>query len=119
MGQRARSFGEPSEDEITRAVIEHWRMLGVPGSLVASIPNKRAFGQAGLTPGLPDLLVMSPTLGMITGFIELKTTTGKPSPAQVAIGQIILERGIPYAVTFGRSEPINVLMRWGAVRPGK
>jgi VRR-NUC domain len=108
---------EPSEDAITAAVLEHWRLLGVPGSLVASIPNKRAFGQAGLTPGLPDLIVLSPQLGRFTGYIELKRARrGRLSVAQKDLRAFLLERGVPYAVCCGRDEPIAKLEEWGAVR---
>jgi DNA-binding XRE family transcriptional regulator len=111
---------EPSEDQITAAVIEHWRAFGVPGSLVASIPNKRAFGQAGLTKGLPDLLVLSPQLGPFTGYIEQKRKRGgKLSEAQIDIGKLLVERGVPYAVCRGRDEPIKILEAWGAVRPAR
>ena len=111
---------EPSEDQITAAVIEHWRMFGVPGSLVASIPNKRAFGQAGLTRGLPDLLVLSPQLGRFTGYIEQKRKQGgRLSDAQLDIGKLLVERGVPYAVCRGRDEPIKILEAWGAVRPAR
>jgi hypothetical protein len=107
---------EPNEDEIAAAILDHWRAFGAPGSLVASIPNRRAFGQAGLTPGLPDLIVISPKLGSEAGFIELKTRKGRRSAAQIAIGELLLARGCPYAVTHGRDEPIRVLVEWGAVR---
>jgi VRR-NUC domain/Helix-turn-helix domain len=111
---------EPSEDQITAAVIEHWKAFGVPGSLVASIPNKRAFGQAGLTRGLPDLLVLSPQLGRFTGYIEQKRKRGgRLSDAQIDIGKLMVERGVPYAVCRGRDEPIKILEAWGAVRPAK
>jgi hypothetical protein len=114
---RKRKIFAPSEDDITAAIIDHWKLLGVPGSLVASIPNKRAFGQAGLTPGLPDLLVLSPQLGSLTGYIELKVERGRPSKAQTAMRDLMRERGAPYALTHGRDEPIRQLEEWGAVKP--
>src|SRR5260370_34040977 len=108
MGARRRDIFEPSEDEITAAVVEHHRIFGVPGSLVAAIPNKRAFGQAGLTPGLPDLLVLSPLLGALTGYIELKRgRDGRLSDAQLVIGELLKMRGAPYAVCWGRDDPIT------------
>jgi hypothetical protein len=120
-GKRRDSFeastrAQPSEDQITAAVLQHWRMFGVEGSLVASIPNANAHGQAGLTKGLPDLLVFSPTLGRMTGFIEIKTARGRRSPAQRDIADLLLERLVPYACTYGRDEPIRILELWGAVR---
>jgi hypothetical protein len=117
MGARRRKIFEPSEDQITVAVVEHWRVFGVPGSLVASIPNKRAFGQPGLTKGLPDLLVLSPSLGALTGYIELKRGRGgRLSDAQADIGVKLRLRGVPYAVCSGRDEPIEQLRMWGAIR---
>jgi hypothetical protein len=117
VGARRRDIFEPSEDEITAAVIEHWRIFGVAHSLVASIPLKRAFGQAGLTPGLPDLLVLSPQLGDRTGFIELKRAHGgRLSDAQLVMRELFLMRRAPYAVCYGRDEPIERLRAWGAIR---
>jgi hypothetical protein len=117
MGARRRNHFEPSEDQITDAVVEHWRIFGVPNSIVAGIPNKRAFGQAGLTPGLPDLLVLSPKLGALTGYIELKRgRDGRLSDAQFVIGELLKMRGAPYAVCWGRDEPIERLRAWGAIR---
>lgn len=107
---------EPNEAAITAATLEHWRAFGVHGSLVASIPNMRAHGQAGLTKGLPDLLVLSPQLGARTGFIELKAGRGRLSVEQKVMGGFLAERGAPYAVCRGRDEPIAQLEAWGAVR---
>lgn len=117
MGARRRDYFEPSEDDITAAVVLHWRIFGVANSLVASIPNKRAFGQAGLTPGLPDLLVLSPLLGERTGYIELKRAHGgRLSDAQLIMRELFLMRRAPYAVCYGRDEPIEQLRKWGAIR---
>jgi hypothetical protein len=81
------------------------------------ITYQRAFGQAGLTKGLPDLLVLSPQLGRFVGLIELKRARGgRLSDAQIGIGELIRARGAPYAVCRGRDEPIRVLEDWGAVR---
>ena len=106
----------PRESLIQQACIDHWRALGVPGSLVAAIPNAFAHGQPGLTKGLPDLLVISTLLGQLTGFIELKADGGTPSDDQLAVQAIMVARGIPYAMTWGRDQPIRVLETWGAVR---
>jgi hypothetical protein len=116
MGARRQTIFEPSEDEITAAVIEHWRIFRTSHSLVASIPNKRAFGQAGLTPGLPDLIVLSAHLGDRTGYIELKREHGgRLSDAQLVMRELFLTRRAPYAVCYGRDEPIEQLRTWGAI----
>lgn len=105
---------QPSEKDIHTAVIDHWRSCGVPGSLVATIPNMRAAGQAGLHKGLPDLIIIAPRLPI--GFVELKKIGGKLSPAQDAFRSLCIDRGVPYALTYGRDQPIVVLEEWGAVR---
>lgn len=102
------------EKAIHAAVIGHWRAAGFPGTLVATIPNEGAFGQPGLTKGLPDLLVLSPELPV--GFIELKADKGKLSPDQEAFAAMCAAMEIHHAVTYGRDEPIRILEAWGVVR---
>lgn len=102
------------EAQIHKAVIAHWKALGNPGTLVATLPNMGAMGQYGLTKGLPDLLVIGPR---IHGYIELKAEGGKLSPHQQKFKDLCFERGIPYALTYGRDEPIRALELWGIVRP--
>ena len=102
-----------TEKQIQAAVIAHWKRLGIPGTLVAAIPNARAFGQAGLTQGLFDLLVIG---NERVHFLELKTDKGKVSPYQLAFQALLIANGIPYAVTYGREQPIRVLEDWGICR---
>ncbi len=102
------------ETMIQSAVVDHWRSVGLPGTLVAAIPNQLAFGQPGLHRGLFDLVVIGGRVGV--GFIELKTETGTPSDEQKAFRDILIFNGIPYAITYGRDEPIRVLEDWEIVR---
>ena len=105
------------EAQIHKAVMDHWRKLGLPGTLVSTIPNAGAFGQAGLTKGLPDLMILAP--GLPVGFIELKTDGGKASAAQLVFKSRCIELGIPMAITHGRDEPIRILEEWNVVRREK
>lgn len=105
-----------TEAQITRAVIAHWKMLGLPGTLVAALPNMGAMGQHGLTKGLPDLMVMAP--GLPVAFIEIKTATGKVRPEQQAFADLCKSLEILHEFTFGRDEPISALESWGVVRLG-
>jgi hypothetical protein len=102
------------ESDIQRAVLSHWRSLGVPGSLVAAIPNAGAMGQYGLTKGLPDLLVLGPNLPI--GLIELKREGGVLSESQELLRVLCNTIGAPHEVTYGRDEPITILEQWGVVR---
>jgi hypothetical protein len=109
----------PLEREIQAAVIDHWRILGRPNTLVAAIPNANAFGQPGLTKGLGDLLVIGPDLPGegSAGFIELKRDQySKRTDEQWRFANLCVELGIPYAVAFGRDQPIRILELWGVVR---
>lgn len=108
----------PSEREIQAAVMAHWRSFAVPGTMVAAVPNAGALGQPGLHRGLFDLVVIGgPVLNGKTGWLELKTSKGKLSPHQETFKAICIASGVPYAVAFGRDEPIRVLEEWGVVRP--
>lgn len=107
-----------TEKQIQAAVLSHWRSFAVPGTVVAAIPNAGALGQPGLHRGLFDLVVLGgPVLNGKTGWLELKTATGKLSDHQQTFKDICIAAGVPYAVAFGRDEPIRVLEEWGVVRP--
>lgn len=107
-----------TEKQIQAAVLAHWRSLAVPGTLVAAIPNAGALGQPGLHRGLFDLIVIGgPFLRGRTGWLELKTSTGRVCDHQNTFKDICIHAGVPYAITFGREEPIRVLEEWQVVRP--
>ncbi len=101
------------ESAIHKSVVQHWRALGNPGTLVATIPNMGAFGQSGLTKGLPDLLVIGPG---IHAYVELKTEVGKLTHPQREFQALCHIHGISFSVTHGRDEPIRLLEDWGIVR---
>jgi hypothetical protein len=118
MGRR-RHAGAPAplEKAIQAAVVDHWRVLGNPDTLVAAIPNAGALGQPGLTAGLPDLLVLGPSLPGAVAFIELKRDEhAHVSDAQLAFSHLCALLGIRYAIVYGRDEPIAILEAWGVVR---
>lgn len=107
-----------TEAQIQSAVVAHWRAFAVPGTLVAAIPNAGALGQPGLHRGVFDLMVMGGSfLRDRTGFLELKTVTGRLSAHQETFRLICIATGVPCAVAFGRDQPIRVLEDWGVVKP--
>jgi hypothetical protein len=126
--RKLRQAPDPLEKDIQSAVIDHWRLLGRPMTLVAAIPNANAHGQPGLTPGLGDLLVMGPDIpgGLPIAFMELKrkrrsrrSETGKLSPteeAQAGFAILCAQLGILCPTVYGRDEPIEYLERWNIVR---
>jgi hypothetical protein len=112
---RRRHIFAPREAAIQAAVLAHWQAFGTEGSMVAAVANANAHGQPGLTKGLFDLVVFSRTLGDRTGWLELKADDGKLSPDQQSFKVHLIARGVPYAVTYGRDEPIKILEIWGAI----
>jgi hypothetical protein len=107
----------PSEKAITAAIIGHWRLARTPSTLVAAIPNMGAFGQAGLTAGLPDFLVIGPNgVGFIELKKEFKANRELRTKEQCDFAELCAIREIPYALAFGRDEPIEVLQRWGVIK---
>jgi hypothetical protein len=105
----------PTERQIQEATLNHWRLLGLPNTLVAAIPNHFSHGQPGLTRGLADLLVLAPELPV--AFIELKRDDDSDiSDEQRNFGKLCVQLGIPYTVAHGRDEPIRILEEWGVVR---
>jgi hypothetical protein len=119
MGPRRKpgAIALPSEKGIQSSIVDHWRWLGLPDTLVAAIPNAGAMGQPGLTKGLPDLLVMGPDVPGRIGFIELKREPKSPvSAAQRDFGALCNRLAIPWCVCSGRDLPIDILEAWGVVR---
>ena len=117
---RYRRAPPPLERENQAAVIDHWRTLGRPLTLVAAIPNANAHGQPGLTPGLADLLVMGPDIPgrFPIAFMELKRShRDRRSEAQENFATLCAALGIICTTAHGRDEPIEYLERWNVVRP--
>jgi hypothetical protein len=117
VGRRRQRAPAPIEKAVQAAVIDHWRTLGLPDTLVAAIPNAGALGQPGLTSGLGDLLILAPSLPGGVGFLELKRDKRSPvSVPQLSFGALCRLLGVPYALCIGRDEPIRILEAWGVVR---
>lgn len=111
----ARAAKPLREADIQAAVMDFWRQLGRPDTLVAAIPNARAHGQPGLTPGLPDLLVLGGTIGV--GFLELKTASGRLSDHQKRFAALCETLMLHYRVAYGLDDALRVLTDWRILRP--
>jgi hypothetical protein len=117
--QRAVAWTGPArplrESDIQSAVMQMWRQLGRPDTLVAAIPNARALGQPGLTPGLPDLLILGGSVGI--GFLELKTASGRLSEHQKVFAALCETLMLHHRVAYGLDEALRVLTDWRILRP--
>ena len=99
-------------------MVDHWRTLGLPRTLVAAIPNANAHGQPGLTKGLPDLMVIGPRAcrGNLA-FIELKKERGSHvSERLLRLRTLCHEHDVSVVIAYGRDEPIAVLEQWAVVK---
>lgn len=103
-----------SERAIQTAVMARWRALGLPGTIVAAVPNARAAGQPGLTRGLFDLVVIGGNVGC--AWLELKTERGSLSHHQAVFKAALIQHGVPYAVSFGLDQAIRALETWEIIR---
>ena len=109
---------EPTESQLQSMVLDLWRKTGRPGTRVAAIPNAGAFGQPGLTRGLPDLICWGgDLLRGRTLFIELKTKRGTLSRYQDQIRAELTEAGVPYYVCRTFDDACATLVAWRIVRP--
>lgn len=102
-----------TEAQITAHVMQRWRTLGLPNTLVASVPNMGARGQHGLTPGIPDLICIGPAF---VGFLELKTEKGRVSEAQELFKTLCVVNGIPHSITYGLDQAVTILEHWKMIR---
>lgn len=89
MMQSAKPIKKVSENDIQRQIVD-WIRACAPYCVVAAIPNgsrrtasgRAANGVPGLTPGVPDLVVILPA-GQVL-WLEVKSEKGRVSDAQFA-----------------------------------
>lgn len=70
--------------------------------------------RAGLKPGWPDLLLVSPK--SIVHSLELKANGNKLTEAQEQYRDGCLKHGHPWACAWSYREAVDVLTRWGALK---
>jgi hypothetical protein len=109
------------EQQIQQAVVQHLRMRAEPQVFFWSTPNegKRGFTNAaalkaaGMTAGVPDLLILKS--GRLHA-LELKATSGRLTPAQRLVMGRMEECGAQVAVAFSLDEALVTLECWGILR---
>lgn len=101
------------EAHIQAAIVRAYHDRGI---FIASVPNEAAGSNAirqgqlitmGLTPGVADLFAFIPGLGVT--FLEVKTTTGKQSPAQKKFEARCKTFGVGYHVVRSVEDALEVL----------
>jgi len=95
-----------SEAEIQAAIVKALSRLGF---LVIHVPNQATWGRyrySGLLPGAPDLIVIG--YGKIY-FMEVKKHDGKQSLSQMAVQQMIEERGFEYHIVRSVDDALSII----------
>lgn len=108
-----------AEDCIQASIVSYVRSVA-PDCVIAAIPNgglrtkaeAARFAWTGVVAGIPDLLLMMP--GGKVGFIEVKTDTGRLSPAQVVIRDRMIVLGTPHVLARCIDDVRAALTAWGA-----
>jgi hypothetical protein len=114
-----------SEGEIQRSIVQHWKLLGMPGSILAHIPNgeKRdpvtaaKLKALGVLPGIPDLLCVSPRSGVF--FVELKRHGGRTSPEQQSVHERLRTAGVEVFTVVGVDDAVALLEQRGVIRKSR
>lgn len=110
------------EASLQVTVVEHLRLLGVPGLVYFRIPNdgKRSpeaglwEKRMGLLPGVADLCILVP--GKPALFLELKAKGGKPTPEQWLFGHAVEVAGHGWVCIDNIDDAREFLSGWGAIR---
>ncbi len=109
------------EQQIQQAVIQHLRLRAEPMVFFWSTPNegKRSFTNAaalkaaGLTAGVPDLLILK---GGQLHALELKAPNGRLTPSQRGVMQRMIDCGAHAAVAYSIDEALVTLEYWGCLK---
>lgn len=112
-----RSRARP-EDQIQRAIFQHFKARKAPGTFAFHVPNggKRKPIEAailkglGVTAGVPDVIAIR--CGHTYG-LELKAEGGKPSDRQAATIAEMEKAGATVALATGLDAAIDQLEEWG------
>ena len=110
------------ETSLQKAVIKLWRMNGVPGSILAHIPNGERRDEItgarlkamGVMPGMPDLLAGSEKEKIF--FVELKKKGGRLSPAQKLVHELLQTIGIEVYVLDELEDVVSLLREKSVLR---
>lgn len=113
-----RPRGNP-EELIHFAVVEHLRAAGVrffhvPNGSRATHAYRAKLWKLGLSPGVPDLMIVDPPRGGGPGAgLELKAPKGRASDEQKQWLADLRSRGWATAIVYGLDEALAQLRAWG------
>ena len=86
-----------------------WLFTGTANGVWAGSAAWRALARAGVSPGVPDLLVFEARKGYVGVALELKVRGGRPSIEQLRWQEALRARGWLALTVYGADEAIEVL----------
>lgn len=109
------------EDEIQRAVFQHFDARSAKGAFAFAVPNGgwRSKIEAsimkglGVKAGVPDIIAVH--RGKVYA-LELKAPHGRKSDAQIAVMAALEAAGAVVGVSYGLNEALGTLERWGLLK---
>lgn len=122
MRRLIRKRRQQPEAALQRAVFEHiayrkrpgWRFWSTPNAAKRSLQMGAELKAQGMTAGVGDISIVSPT-GRYHE-LELKTPTGRLSPAQRKRQDELKASGVICATAYGLDAALAILAGWGAIR---
>ena len=102
-------------DALRLAVAKDWLWTHFPAGEKRDLRTAARLQRMGLKRGFSDFLLISPAGDH--HWLELKRGKAALTPDQVAFGEAMRERRVPYAVARSFEEAIDVLHEWRALRP--
>lgn len=120
-GQAGATLPRVSEEAIHRSVADYLARCARPGVFWTHVPNggMRPYAEAaklkgmGAKAGVPDLMIVKEGRAM---WLELKTESGRLSPAQAALHAELRAAGCEVWVAYGLDDALQWLKAMGAVR---
>jgi hypothetical protein len=113
---------QPSEDAIHIAIRAALVLHGIRSRHAAndgkrSIASAMRLKRLGMVAGDPDLRVWKPSFeGPLVGFLEIKSATGRLTPAQQEEIAALRADGFPVAVVRSVDEALAALREWGWIK---
>ncbi len=113
-----------TEDQLQKSVVQYLTMVFPPNGdvLFFHVPNggrrdireASKFKAMGVRPGVADLIFLSPGA---THFIELKTDSGRQTPAQKDFARLVDRLGLDYQICRSIDEVSATIKTWGLLTP--
>ena len=109
------------EQDIQRAVFEHLAIRGVPGMFAFHPANggwrspieAKVLKGMGVKAGVPDIIAIKNGRCFA---LELKTDSGRLTPAQIGVHESLITAGAEVATAHGLDDAISWLEYWGLLR---